>query len=310
MIISASRRTDIPAFYAEWMANRIRAGFCTVPNPFNRHQVSRISLRPEDVDVIVFWTRNPRPLMSHLGELDNRGLRYYFQFTILGYPRELDPKSPSVAASVDIFKALSDRLGACRVIWRYDPLIFTSLTTAEFHSDNYSRLAEGLRGSTRRSVISVVDMYRKAERRLRSLDNGPAAVETPSLEETAPLLRELARVAAANGMEIVSCAEETDLTPFGIRPGKCVDDEVIREAFGLDVTRKKDSTQRPACGCVTSRDIGMYDSCLFGCQYCYATQSFERAREHFDQHDPTSPSLVGRYEAAPEPPGQRMLFDK
>jgi hypothetical protein len=309
MIISASRRTDIPAFYAEWMMNRVRAGFCTVPNPFNRHQVSRVSLRPEDVDAIVFWTRNPRPLASHFGELDDRGLRYYFQFTILGYPRELDPKSPPVATAVDTFKALSDRLGPCRVIWRYDPLIFTSLTTADFHGENYARLAEALRGSTRRSVISVVDMYRKAERRLRSLDGTPAAVGAPALEETAPLLRELARLAAANGMEIVSCAEETDLSPFGIRPGKCVDDEVIHEAFGLDVTRKKDSTQRPACGCVISRDIGMYDSCLFGCQYCYATQSFERARVNFDQHNPTSPSLVGRYEAAPEPPGQRTLFD-
>src|SRR5438552_3830430 len=101
MIISASRRTDIPAFYSEWMANRVRAGFCTVPNPFNRHQVSRVSLRPDDVDVIVFWTRNPRPLMPRLRELDDRGLRYYFQFTILGYPRELDPKSPSASAAVE-----------------------------------------------------------------------------------------------------------------------------------------------------------------------------------------------------------------
>src|SRR5262249_45409981 len=135
MIISASRRTDIPAFYAEWMINRIRAGFCTVPNPFNRHQVSRVSLCPEHVDVIVFCTWNPRPLMGRLGELDSRGLRYYFQFRILGYPRELDPKSPSVTAAVETFKALSDHLGPSRVIWRYDPLIFTSLTTAAFHRE-------------------------------------------------------------------------------------------------------------------------------------------------------------------------------
>jgi hypothetical protein len=160
MIISASRRTDIPAFYAEWMVNRVRAGFCTVPNPFNRHQVSCVSLRPEDVDAIVFWTRNPRPLIPRLGELDHCGLRYYFQFTILGYPRELDPKSPSVGAAVEAFKDLSGRLGPRRVIWRYDPLIFTSLTTAGFHRENYGRLAEALRGHTRRSVVSVVDIYR------------------------------------------------------------------------------------------------------------------------------------------------------
>jgi hypothetical protein len=310
MIISASRRTDIPAFYAEWMANRVRAGFCTLPNPFNRHQISRVSLRPEDVDVIVFWTRNPHPLMPHLRELDDRGLRYYFQFTILGYPRKLDPKSPPVATAVDAFKDLSGLLGPCRLIWRYDPLIFTSLTTAEFHRENYARLAEILRGHTRRSVVSVVDMYRKVERRLKALDRTPAAVETWAPQEMGGLLRELARLATANGMEIVSCAEEIDLSPFGIRPGKCVDDEMIEEAFGIQVNRKKDSTQRAACGCVVSRDIGMYDSCFFGCQYCYATQSFERARVNFNQHDPMSPSLVGKYEAGPDLPRQRTLWDQ
>src|SRR5262249_37795089 len=162
----------------------------------------------EDVDVIVFWTRNPRPLMGRLGELDSRGLRYYFQFTILGYPRELDPKSPSVTAAVETFKALSDHLGPSRVIWRYDPLIFTSLTTAAFHRENYGRLAVALRGFARRSVVSVVDMYRKAGRRLKALDGTPAAVESWELEPIGALLRDLASLAGANGMEIVSCAEE------------------------------------------------------------------------------------------------------
>jgi hypothetical protein len=310
MIISASRRTDIPAFYAEWMINRVRASFCTVPNPFNRHQVSRVSLCPEDVEAIVFWTRNPRPLMARLRELDDRGLRYYFQFTILGYPRELDPKSPSVATAVDTFRSLSRLLGPSRVIWRYDPLILTSLTTAEFHRENYGRLAEALRGHTQRSVVSVVDRYRKAESRLKALDHTPAAIETWEPQEVGGLLRDLAHRAAANGMEIVSCAEEIDLTAFGIHPGKCVDDELIEEALGIQVLRKKDPTQRAACGCVVSRDIGMYDTCLLGCRYCYATQSFERARVNFDQHDPASPSLVGRYEAAPEPPRQRTLWDQ
>ena len=309
MIISASRRTDIPAFYAQWMSNRIRAGFCTVPNPFNRRQISRVSLRPEDVDVIVFWTRNPRPLMAHLGELDSRNLRYYFQFTILGYPRELDPKSPPISAAVQAFQSLSDRLGPNRVIWRYDPLIFTPLTPADFHRQNFGRLAEMLRGYTRRSVISVVDRYPKVEHRLKLLENTRAAVETWELQRMESLLRELVSLATGNGMEMVSCAEEIDLTPFGIRPGKCIDDQVIAGTFGIQVNSKKDPAQRPACGCLVSRDIGMYNSCLFGCQYCYATQSFERARVNFHQHDTTSPSLVGRYEVVPEPASQKTLFD-
>ncbi len=115
MIVSASRRTDIPAFYAEWMVRRLREGYCTVPNPVNRTQASRISLRPEDVDAIVFWTRNPRPLMPYLDELDSRGYRYYFQFTILGYPQQLDPKSPPAATAVQAFRELAERLGPSRV---------------------------------------------------------------------------------------------------------------------------------------------------------------------------------------------------
>ena len=152
MIISASRRTDIPAFYAEWMARRLKEGYCTVANPYNRNQVTRISLTPEDVDAIAFWTRNPRPLMLYLDELDSRGYRYYFQFTILGYPREVDPKSPSAETAVEAFCDLAERLGPRRVIWRYDPILFTGMTSPAFHQENFQRLAESLRGHTRRVV--------------------------------------------------------------------------------------------------------------------------------------------------------------
>jgi hypothetical protein len=296
MIISASRRTDIPAFYAEWMVRRLREGYCTVPNPFDRNQVSRISLRPEDVDAIVFWTRNPRPLMPYLDELDSRGYRYYFQCTILGYPRAIDPKSPPTATAVEAFRELAKRLGPKRVIWRYDPIVFTGLTPPAFHQENFGRLAESLKGHTHRVVVSIVDRYRKIESRLKKLEGTPAALAPCPPEEFAPLMRGLAELATENGMEIVSCAEELDLRPFGILPGKCVDDRVLGEAFGIEVPKTKDPTQRAACGCVVSRDIGMYESCLFGCQYCYATKSFNRAKINFDAHDPRSPSMLGWYE--------------
>lgn len=300
MIISASRRTDIPAFYAEWLVQRLREGYCTIPNQWNRKQVSRISLRPEDVDVIVFWTRNPRPLMPYLDELDSRGYRYYFQYTILGYPRELERSTPPMAAATETFCELAERLGPGRVIWRYDPIVFTGLTTPAFHRENFQRLAESLRNRTHRVVISIVDMYRKTETRLKELEGTPAAVQPCEPGEFQELMRDLAGLARANGMDIVSCAEEIDLQPFGIRPGKCIDDAVIAAAFGLHVPTQKDPAQRRACGCVVSRDIGMYDSCLCGCRYCYATQDFDRAKANFERHDPASPSLLGWY----EPPGE------
>jgi hypothetical protein len=297
MIISASRRTDIPAFYAEWLVRRLREGYCTVPNPFNPNQVTSISLRPEDVEAIVFWTRNPRPLIPYLDELDDRGYRYYFQYTILGYPRPLDPHCPAAATAVETFCQLADRIGAGRVVWRYDPVVFSGLTPTTFHRENFQRLAESLRGHTHRSVISIVDRYRKIERRLKNLEGTPAAVEPCDSPDFEPLMRSLAETARANEMDIVSCAEEIDLGPFGIRPGKCVDDALIAESLGVEVGQTKDPAQRRACGCVVSRDIGMYESCLFGCQYCYATKSFERAKANFDSHDPRSPSLLGWHEA-------------
>ncbi|MBI2875311.1 MAG: DUF1848 domain-containing protein [Candidatus Tectomicrobia bacterium] len=298
MIISASRRTDIPAFYTEWLMNRIRAGYCTVPSPFNRNQISTISLKPEDV-VIVFWTRHPRPLLPHLTELDERGYRYYFQYTVMENPRLIDPQTPPREASLETFRRLADRIGADRVIWRYDPILFSTITDAGFHQRTYEKIAQGLRGYTSRSVISIVDPYRKTERRLRELAGQGIAWLTCEGEALEALIRGLARIAAEQGMKIVSCAEKIDLRPYGVQPGKCVDDQLIAKAFGIEVPGEKDPVQREACGCVASKDIGMYDSCLFGCQYCYATTSFERARTNHQAHDPGSPSLLGWYEAKP-----------
>lgn len=302
MIISASRRTDIPAFYAKWFMNRICAGYCIVPNPFNHKQISYISLHPQDVDVIVFWTRNPRPLFRALDELDASGYHYYFQFTIMDNPRLIDPKSPPVDAAIKTFKELADRVGADRVIWRYDPIVISTVTDAYFHQNCYTRIAEQLRGYTMRSVVSVMDVYKKAEKRLRSLTEQGVRIPDQSADQLpnfAELMHGLAETARQNKMEIVSCAEELNLTKYDIKPGKCVDDEYIARIFNLPIKPKKDPSQRTACGCVISRDIGMYDSCLFGCQYCYATSSFERAATNHAAHDPRSPSLLGHYEATP-----------
>jgi len=193
---------------------------------------------------------------------------------------------------------LADRIGSERVIWRYDPIVWSNVTRTEFHQQTYGRIARALRGYTRRSVISLLDSYRKAEKRLKALAQQGIGLATPDEADLGKLVQALVETATANGMEITSCAEQLDLQRYGVRPGKCVDDEYIQRVFGLDVTHQKDPSQRPACGCVASRDIGMYDSCLFGCAYCYATSNFERARANHAQHDPDSPSLIGWHEAS------------
>ncbi len=293
MIISASRRTDIPAFYSKWFMERIRTGYCTVPNPFNAQQISQISLAPADVDVIVFWTRNPRPLMPWLTELDENGYRYIFLYTLLDYPRWLETHTPSNDTAISSFIELSDRIGPDRVVWRYDPLVFASSLDFDFHRRTFERLAAALEGYTHRVKISIMDDYVKARRRLAKA-NSESFLSREFLADDdgfATLMRDMAETAGRHGLELQSCAETLDLQPYGIRPGKCMDDDLLNELFALDLPYTKDPSQRSNCLCTVSRDIGMYNSCLFGCQYCYATSSFKSARERYALHDPQRSSL-------------------
>ena len=295
MLISASRRTDIPAFYAHWFIHRLREGFCTVPNPFNARQVQRISLAPQDVDAIVFWTRHPRPLFPHLDELDARGYRYYFQYTLLDYPHLIDQLNPRYRMRLEAFCELSDRIGPERVIWRYDPILLTQLTPTNFHLEKFSRIAKALQGRTHRVVVSLLTPYAKIHKRMLALEkNGAALLPSASVSDLwlGDFLRSLSAIAASRSMQIVSCASEQDFSPFGIHPSKCIDDDLLQCLFDIDISHIKDPGQRRTCGCVVSKDIGMYDTCLFGCQYCYATSSFARARSNHARHDLQSASLL------------------
>ncbi len=293
-IISASRRTDIPAFYADWFINRIRAGYCLVSNPYNANQISRVSLLPHDVDAIVFWTRNPRPLFPFLRELDSLGYHYFFHFTMLNNPRSLDPKSPSLGSAVTTFRELSHCLGPDRVIWRYDPIILSNMTDTQFHIDAFRKIAGRLEGYTTRVVVSLLTLYRHVAQRLRKLEkSGLQLMKGDVLEEQSRiLLRSIADIAETNGMQVLSCSMKSAFGRFGIRPGKCIDDEYLQDTFGVQVSSQKDPGQRPECRCVKSQDIGAYDTCVFGCTYCYAVRSFRLAERNYAAHDPTAASLL------------------
>lgn len=291
MIISASRRTDIPAFYSEWFMNRIRAGFCRVTNPFNPRQVGRISLEPGDVDAIVFWTRNPRPLLPHLQELEERGYRYVFQYTLLDYPRAIEGGTPPLDTSLTLFRELSCRIGPERITWRYDPILATNLTDGSFHRERYEQMAEALRGSTQRSVFSIMEGYRKVKRRLKALQSQGIRNLEWSDETWGALLGDLARIARKNGMTLSACAQQGDLSSLGIERGRCIDAEVLSKIFDLQLDSRKDPSQRPFCGCSPSKDIGAYDTCVFGCVYCYATSSLDKAKSNRERHDPREERL-------------------
>lgn len=295
MIISASGRTDIPALYSEWFMNRIRAGYCVVPDPFDNDRFTYVPLNPEAVEVIVFWTRYPLPLMPHLKELTERGYNYYFHYTAMHNPNTMDPTSPSLDTSVKVFRDLAENIGQEKIFWRYDPILFSTVTPVEFHHKTYRSISTALSGYTMRSIISIVDLYDTNILELKKHEIDVIDCDQRLFDN---LMYDLVCIAEKNGMEITSCAEE--LSRYGIQPGKCIDDSYIEKTFGIKVTGKKDPFQRKACGCIASRDIGMYNSCVFGCRYCYATTDHELARMNHRYHDSNSPSLVGWHDCRSE----------
>jgi hypothetical protein len=297
MIISASRRTDIPAFYPEWFMNRIREGYVHVRNPFNTHQVSRVDLSPENVDCLVFWTRDPQPMMPFLAELDCRGYPYYFQITFTGYPKVLEPAAPRADEMFSTFRELSRQIGPERIIWRFDPILLSDVTPEEAIVENFALLARELKGTTRRVVISFLCLYNSVKRTFARLEREKGLRFHDAGATTERVMRiaaSLANIARTKSMEIVSCADRYDLASVGIGPGKCIDDELIQRLFGITVSGRKDRYQRKECRCVESKDIGEYNTCTHGCVYCYATFNKDQAERNRARHDPASPFLIGR----------------
>ena len=290
MIISATRRADIPAHYPDWFMNRVRAGYCLVPNPFNARQVARVPLTPESVSAVVFWTRDPRPLIPSLKELDGLGYNYYFQFTLVEYPPALHPHPAPLASRVTAFLRLADLIGPEKVLWRYDPIVLCTDADADFHRRSFAALARALSGATVRVTVSLMEPYRKTRRRLR--DSGVDLL-APTGRDLADMFRHMAEAAGAAGMVPVSCSDESGLADLGFAPGACLDQGLLNRLFSLDLPPAKDPAQRPACRCLPSRDIGMYDACAAGCVYCYATRDFALAKANRRGHDPGSPCLIG-----------------
>ena len=296
MIISASRRTDILAFYSKWFMNRIEAGWCQVPNPLNYNQLSYISLKPEDVDAIIFWSKNPAPIIDYLSELDRRGFHYYFQFALNDYPKVLEPGIPSLEQRIRTFQRISNQLEPLRIVWRYDPIIISNRTPPSFHIDKFSNIAAALKRYTRRVMVSLVDFYQKTDRKLSALESEGFVFDRGATDSQSvcDLLKEISSIAKQNEIDIFTCAEERDYSSAGIPPGRCIDGELIYRLWSLKGHTKKDPTQREACLCVVSKDIGINDTCVHGCPYCYSTQNMTLAKRRYSEHNPESPVMWGR----------------
>lgn len=290
MILSASRRTDIPNYYSEWLARRFRAGFLCVRNPMNFRQVSRITLNPNVIDCIVFWTKNPAPMLPYLDEY--RRYMYYFQFTLTGYGKDIEPGLPDKRRIlIPAFCELADRIGRDRVIWRYDPIFLSDHYTLDYHVKAFTRISEALAGRTRRVVISFLDDYEKTKRNMKGIN-----IQGLTKEKMRRLAHSFAVIAGRYGMEIQTCAEKIDLSEYGITHGACIDREYIEHLLGCRLRAGKDHGQRPECRCMESVEIGSYHTCRNGCRYCYANFSDGRVQARIRDFDVDSPILCGKME--------------
>lgn len=328
IIVSASRSTDIPAFYAKWFINRLAAGYCVWYNPFNQKPM-RISF--DKTKVVVFWTKNPEPLIEYLPELDKRGIRYYFQFTLNDYEAEgFEPNVPALEQRIKTFKRLSTLIGKERIIWRFDPLVLTETLTPRKLLTKIFHIGNKIRGYTDKLVFSFIDVraYRKVQNNLVkeipffTKENVETAEPTGKLQEE--LVEGLAKLrehwkSEGWNLELATCGEEVDLEKYDIKHNRCIDGELMERIFSDDKelvyylrTGKlpepdlfgglpdlppvgknlKDKGQRKVCGCIVSKDIGMYNTCRHLCVYCYANTSKGLVLKNKDKHNDNSESIL------------------
>ncbi|MEG2172933.1 MAG: DUF1848 domain-containing protein [Desulfovibrionaceae bacterium] len=292
MVISASRATDIPAFYGTWFMERLREGYCIRENPFNILQKQYVSF--EKCKVIVFWTKNPAPFLPYLQEIRDMGYQYYFHYTLNTYAAEhLEPHLPPLSQRIASFQQLSARIGAERLIWRYDPIIMGNTLSVATHVERIDALGRVLAPYTEKLVFSFLDMYAKAARALAKVDTSFCA---PDADERLALASGIAKSNArwAHPLRLATCAESHDLSALGIHKNACIDVDLLLRLCPHDSEmeqhytackhpkqgmllplpcrqhRPKDTGQRAACGCADSKDIGKYATCRHGCVYCYA----------------------------------------
>ncbi|MBB6479682.1 DUF1848 domain-containing protein [Spirochaeta isovalerica] len=286
MIISASRRTDIPSFYGRWFLNRLKAGEVFVRNPVNRKQVSVIPLSKDNVDCIVFWTKDPGPFLPFLDELDSYGIPYYFSITITPYGPDIETRLRSPESVIESVKSLSRRIGSKRIIWRYDPVIFFKDMDVKSHLKAFAVMAEQLEGITDKCVFSFLSEYGKISEfvKKRGAGNGRR-------EERRSLVGAMAEIAFQANMKLASCALSEDFRESGVGHNRCIDPDLIGEVCGYPIFSRPDKSQREACGCAESRDIGSYNTCLHGCLYCYANREESSIRRKSALYNPDSPML-------------------
>lgn len=287
MIISVSRRTDIPSYYSTWFFNRLKEGYAYVRNPMNPHQISEISLSPDVVDGIVFWTKNPTPMLNSLDKLQN--YTYYFQYTLTPYGDDVEKNIPSKNnIIIPTFRKLSSLIGKERVVWRYDPILLSDKYTLQYHMQCFCRLCDKLADYTEKCTISFLDLYKNMQRNIT-----PLGIRPLSYGQAEELAGYFSEVAYEHGIYIDTCAENMELDKYGIKHASCIDQDRLERIGNYKLDIERDKNQRDACNCVSSIDLGAYNTCQNGCVYCYANFNQTLVNDCCKKHNPSSPLLYG-----------------
>lgn len=311
-VISASRSTDIPAFYSRWFMNRFEKGYITWINPFNRKE-QYVSF--EETKIIVFWSKNPKPIIPHLKEFNKRGIKYYFQYTLNDYEKEdLEPNVPKLETRIETFKTLSKLIGKEKIIWRFDPLILSNSITLDNLIDKIKKIGDQIYQFTEKLVFSFADIesYKKVQ---TNLSKTTAIYREFSQNEIDIFSEKIIELNNNWNLSLATCAETVDLEKFNIQHNRCIDDELIYK-IGKDDTKildwlglssqtfslfegnysnnykLKDKGQRKACGCIVSKDIGMYNTCNHLCTYCYANHSENIVKQNLKKHNINKQSII------------------
>ena len=288
MIVSASRRTDIPACYADWFFCRLQERYVLVRNPMNPHRVGRIVLTPDVVDGFVFWTKNPVPMMERMELL--RDYAYYLQFTLTPYGGDIECALPSKEdVLIPAFRRLSERIGADRVLWRYDPILINERYSVRYHTETFRRMCDKLAGYTDTCTVSFLDLYRNIKSRI-----APLGIRPPTDGEAEEIAGCFSPTAREYGIFVNTCSEDGDYSHLGIGHGACIDTKRLSCIGGVPLAVGRDKNQRGACGCAESIDIGTYHTCPNGCVYCYANHTLGMTARGIAAYDPQSPLLCSQ----------------
>ena len=256
-------------------------------NPMNIHQVSKVSLSPDLVDGIVLWTKNPLPMLDKINKL--KQYAFYFQFTLNSYQTDVESNLPPKSdVLIPTFQKLSEKIGADRVIWRYDPVFLSEKYSISYHVEYFEKIARKLKDYTRKCTISFIDYYKNTVNNVKNLELVDITEDDKNL-----VARYFSEIAHRYGFEIDTCAEDIDLGKYGISHARCIDNRLLERISGVSINIDKDKYQRLECGCIRSIDIGLYNTCKNGCKYCYANYSHKTVERNIQKHDVNSPLLSG-----------------